>query len=240
MYLFATTEGYRAYGRSRHSFRPNDTGFYSPDLNLILVYRESGLGTATHELVHHFIDCGFVHKPPLWADEGIANFFEKFIGHVDNDGDLHISFGYFSNWRFPVAQAFIQEFTLEDLFSTEDPCMARCFMLFLHRRGHMQEFVRRLHQGRNDVDPKTILADVVGMSLPELQTEWQKWVVGQPLDDNVNLVPAAFVKTESEWSAWWQDNKERLVWDEEQKLYLSRGNSTGRPDASADAKETAR
>lgn len=74
-------------------------GYYSPHENLIVVNLASGLGTATHELVHHFVARGFNRAQcPQWVDEGFAMFFEKFLAHFDEQGKLTISFGYFSNW----------------------------------------------------------------------------------------------------------------------------------------------
>ena len=97
----------------------------------------------------------------------------------------------------------------------------------------MQKFVRGLHHGRKSADPKAILRDVCGMPLTDLEKEWKEWVVKQPIDENVKLVPAAFIKTESEWSAWWQDNKGRLAWNEARKRYVVRLETSSQQGAAA-------
>ena len=115
-------------------------GFYSGlKNNIIVVNRASGLGTATHELVHYFIDVGFPEHPPVWIDEGIATFFEKFIGHFDDSGKLNISFGYFSNWRFPITKKKINKLSLKQIINSKDmsQCAARSFMLFLHKKSFL-------------------------------------------------------------------------------------------------------
>jgi hypothetical protein len=53
-------------------------------------------------------------EPPRWVNEGFAAFFEKFIGHLDPQGNLTFSFGYFSNWRFPITKAMVEDLSLRE------------------------------------------------------------------------------------------------------------------------------
>ena len=41
----------------------------------------------------------------------------------------------------------------------------------------------------------------------------------QPIDDDVLLVPAAFVLRKSDWEKWWADNQDRLYWSEDEQIY---------------------
>ena len=89
VYLFGDPYTYDTFVRTFKGYTPY--GFYmGPADNIIVVNCDSGLGTATHELVHHFIATSFERRPPKWIDEGIATFFEKFIGHLDAEGNLDI------------------------------------------------------------------------------------------------------------------------------------------------------
>ena len=54
-----------------------------------------------------------------------------------------------------------------------------------------------------------------------IEEEWKNWVINQPIDENVKLVPAAFIKTQSEWDVWWKMNEQNLLWDEDHELYLA-------------------
>jgi hypothetical protein len=223
--LFAKDRDYKAFHASGKP--PSPFGFYTPGKNTLVVNVERGLGTAAHELVHHFLLLGGIDLMPAdrresWVNEGIPEFFEKFMGYVADDGTLHISFGYFSNWRFPDAQAKIATCTLPKLFQEFDPNLSSAFMLFLHRKGVMRKFVRELHAKGKDAKPEELLVALYGQPLAVIEREWKAWVAGQPLDEDVNLVPAAFVKTESEWRAWWERNQDRLVWDEKQERYRVR------------------
>lgn len=221
VYLFRDTASYKPYAESvREHYTPY--GFYmGPWVNIIVVNRDSGLGTATHELVHHFIAGSFASHPHKWIDEGIATFFEKFIGHLDKEGKLTISFGYFSNWRFPITKTNVDRLSLSRLISATEPdqCAARSLMLFLHKKGVLNNFIRQMSMQTDDPTGLVTLQKVYGKSIPEIEQKWKDWIRTQPIDGNVKLVKQAFVKTESQWQAWWQANKDRLYWSEKEQIY---------------------
>ena len=220
MLLFSKTADYEAFHAPGKP--PSPFGYYQPARNTLVVNVERGLGTAMHELVHHFQTVGGMDHHPDWINEGIPMFFEKFMGHVANDGTLHLSVGYFSNWRFPIAKEKIGSFTLRRMIDEGEPCLASSFMLFLHKKGHMRRFVQQLQAKGKEAKPEDILVGVYGQPIATIEREWKEWIAGQLIDGNVNLVPLSFVKTEPEWAAWWQANKDRLVWDEAQGIYRVR------------------
>ena len=222
MYLFATTEGFRRYGEDRRSFPRGSLGFYSPDLKLVLVNRESGLGTATHELVHHFVDCGFVRELPSWANEGIANFFEKFIGYIDKRGQLNISVGYFNALEFTYSKTAAKYTTLDHVFNSDDQALQRSLMMFLHKKGMFASFVKELHANQLEASAIESLTRVYGADLHTIEADWKSWVSAQPLDENVTLVQAAFVMNKPDWDRWWKGNSNRLYWDDGEDIYKVR------------------
>jgi hypothetical protein len=223
MFLFSTQAGYLAF-RNQH-FPRNSTpyGFFVARLNLIVVNLSSGLGTATHELVHHFCRVSFVRRPPDWVNEGFASFFEKFIGHIDRNGKLQISFGYYSNWRFPDTKSRLDKFSLRRLasFTSADQGAARSLMLFLHRRGLLVKFINRVRLGCRS-DCLSELSEVSGMDLDSFERKWKGWIAAQPIDSDVKMVPWAFVTTAEGFEDWWQRNKSWLEWSDEQQRYLPR------------------
>lgn len=226
VYLFEDTTSYKPYAESvrRHYTR---YGFYTgPWVNIIVVNRDSGLGTTTHELVHHFIATSFAAEPPKWVDEGIATFFEKFIGHLDEKGKLTISFGYFSNWRFPITKNKVDgiSVSLSGLIAAVEPdqSAARSLMLFLHKKGLFENFVRQMSMQTDDPTGSVTLQKVYGKPIAEIEREWKAWIRAQPIDGNVKLVERAFVMTEKEWQRWWNANKRRLYWSEKDQIYRVR------------------
>jgi len=226
VYLFEDTTSYKPYAESvrKHYTR---YGFYmGPWANIIVVNRDSGLGTTTHELVHHFIATSFAAEPPKWVDEGIATFFEKFIGHLDEKGKLTISFGYFSNWRFPITKNKVDgiSLSLSGLIAAVEPdqSAARSLMLFLHKKGLFENFVRQMSMQTDNPTGSVTLQKVYGKPIAEIEREWKAWIRAQPIDGNVKLVERAFVMTEKEWQRWWNANKRRLYWSEKEQIYRVR------------------
>ena len=220
VYLFKDTDSYKPYARSVRCRSPY--GFYmGPQENIIVVNRDSGLGTATHELVHHFIATSFARRPAEWVNEGIATFFEKFIGHIDNEGKLTISFGYFSNWRFPITKGIVNRLDLREMITAKEPdqCAARSLMLFLHKKGVLKNFVRQISAARGDRDGSATLQKVCGKTIAEIEREWKYWIKSQPIDEDVLLVSSAFVLTESRWQLWWRANKNKVYWSEQEQIY---------------------
>lgn len=191
---------------------------------MLVVNLSSGLGTATHEFVHHFVRLGFGERAPFWMNEGFAQFFEKFMGHIDASGALQISFGYFSNWRFPAAKQRVEAFSLAGLVQNrdEDHVALRELFLFLHKRGRLKPLLDAMRSRQGDPDGTETLAMVWGRPLQDLEQHWKEWIRSQPIDLDVNLVPRSFVLTAPEWKAWWEENKDRLEWSTEERIYRAR------------------
>ena len=188
MYLFGNMQSYTSYSE-RHEAPRTPFGYYLGEFNLIVVNLESGVGTATHELVHHLVHKGSAKPCPHWANEGIATFFEKFIGYLDDGGKLHISFGYFSNWRFPITKAEVDSISLRRLVRVpNDQCSARSLMLFLHKKGVFKRFIHELSVCEDDRNGLITLERVYGKDLYELEKEWKDWIRSRPIDANVLLV----------------------------------------------------
>jgi len=218
-------DGPKYYGPfARYLTGPNYTsyGFYIPSRDMIVVNADTGLGTLTHELAHHFTDCGFDYRPVEWIREGIATYFEKFIGHLDEDGKLHITFGYFSNERLPQAKEIIHKFTFSQLIGRGGfpQALIRSFVMFLHKKGKFIEFAR-IAAAESVDDPFGLgaLERVYNKPLDEIEAEWKQWVLELPMDDDIFLVDAEFVKTHAEWEKWWSQNRHRLYFSPEEQIY---------------------
>jgi ankyrin repeat protein len=223
VYLFGNMQSYASYSE-QHKAPRTPFGYYLGKFNVMVVNLDSGLGTATHELVHHLLKEGSVKPCPYWVQEGVAEFFEKFLGYIDDQGKLHISFGYFSNWRFPETKGRIDEVSLSTLVL--DPYAdsgVRSFILFLHKKGLLKPFLRELDLREGDPYGLAALKRVSGVDLMSLEREWKEWIRSQPIDDNVLLVQKSFVKTQQDWNLWWKTNRNRLYWDEEEQMYFVKG-----------------
>jgi len=63
------------------------------------------------------------------------------------------------------------------------------------------------------------LQKVYGRPIAEIESQWKNWIRAQPIDGNVNLVPSAFVKTQEQWQVWWNVNKDKLYWRQQEQIY---------------------
>jgi hypothetical protein len=223
VFLFGSPAAYRDYVERKFKNYTPYGSYLGRRHNTIVVNLDSGLGTATHELVHHFMAMGDIDHYPDWISEGFPAFFEKFIGYLDTRGKLHISLGYFSNWRFPLTKEVIDQYTLKALFKTENQNVARSFNLFLHRQGCLTEYIKALHTGEGKADPIKTLEAIYDADLDTLESEWKGWVKSQPIDANVKLVKRSFILPSAEWLQWWNLNREHLYWDGEKRLYVIQG-----------------
>ncbi|RKY09283.1 MAG: hypothetical protein DRP65_08005 [Planctomycetota bacterium] len=222
VFLFDGPKTYVPFARRAAGPDYSPYGFYSPALDIIVVNADTGLGVLTHELAHHFTDCAFDYDPAGWIHEAISTYFEKFIGHLDEDGKLHITFGYFSNWRLPQAKEIIHKFTFSELIGRSGfpQSLIRAFVMFLHEKGKFTEFVQAAAAESLD-DPFGLgaIEKVYNKPLDEIEAEWKQWVLALPMDDEIFLVNEEFVKTPAEWDKWWSQNQHRLYFDPERQLY---------------------
>ena len=221
VYLFRNEKSYKNYVTKSYKTYTSYGFYMGPWANTIVINAESGLGTAIHELVHHFIATNFSTHPPAWIDEGIATFFEKFIGYIDSGGNLHISVGYFSNWRFPITKRNLKRLSLIQLVNSNDPdqCAARSFMLFLHKKGFFKSFIKQISVQKNDSTGLTTLQNIYGQPIDQIENQWKNWIKSQPIDGNVNLVQWAFIKTEEQWQQWKYANINKLYWNQNERVY---------------------
>ena len=221
VFLFDNLKTYGPYARYLTGPDYTPYGFYIYDLNIIVVNADTGLGTTTHELAHHFIYCGFDILPVQWIHEGIATFFEEFIGYLDADGKLHITFGYFSNVRLPLTKENFERLRLQSLIAQGNypQPLIRSFIMFLHKKGKFKEFARLVANSRDDPFGLGAIEKVCGKGLDEIEVEWKKWVYELPMDNDIFLVEESFVKTEAEWEKWWSQNEHRLYFDAEEEVY---------------------
>ena len=106
--------------------------------------------------------------------------------------------------------------------SEPDQCVLRSFSLFLHKKGLFGDCVKRWQAVKGNRDWVSILEEIYGASLGDIEADWKEWIKNQPIDDEVNLVPRAFVLENQQWQYWWNINKSRLYWSEEDKVYRVR------------------
>jgi len=63
------------------------------------------------------------------------------------------------------------------------------------------------------------IRDRYNKPLDEIEAEWKQWVLELPMDDDIFLVDAEFVKTPAQWEKWWSQNRHRLYFSHEEQIY---------------------
>jgi len=111
---------------------PAGFGIYLYSNKLLATYEDSGLGTFTHETFHAFVERDLKSRP-VWAEEGIPTFFEKFGGYWKDD-ELTLFWGYQNPWRIQALGANLTQLTrkIHDFRNTEGLAMVqiRCLGRF--------------------------------------------------------------------------------------------------------------
>jgi hypothetical protein len=218
--LFADGDRMQAWNQSQR-LSPA-AGRYLPAANLLVVDLDTGIGTAFHELVHYFLRCGCPHPRTPFVEEGVAAFFEKFLGHIDADGRLELTVGYFHPFRFMQLLAKYEHLHVAGLWVADgqpDYEVARSFMLFLHRHGQLVPFVRALRTATGD--GRRELEAITGRTLSQLDADWHAWVAAQPfvVGGDVFLVERSLILGPTEWAQWLRDNADHLQFDEELRIW---------------------
>lgn len=223
IYVMSDSASYR-------QFVGNDTadadiyGFrISDDPETLVVNLDMGIGVAVNMLVHHFLDVHMSPNVPLWVKLGIVSYFEKLLAYENAAGEMLMSFGYFSQWRFPEVQRNVEKLRLYKLFLFPEyhRSAGRSLMVFLRHEKKLQPFVRKVMSTQGAFDVRQVLAEVYGQHLRVLERDWRAWVGRQRMAD-VKLLPVSFVKSYAEWKQWWPQQVNEMVWDQ----YMQRFRAT--------------
>src|SRR5258708_15159923 len=130
---------------------PAGFGIYLYSNKLLATYEDSGLGTFTHETFHAFVEKDLTRRP-IWADEGIPTFFEKFYGYWKDD-ELVLFWGFQNPWRIEELGTNLTNLDLMAIISDRDPSgslrtvgrsesQLRMVSVFLWEQGRFRRFLR--------------------------------------------------------------------------------------------------
>jgi hypothetical protein len=160
-------------------------GFYSEDLNAMVMNIATGGGTLVHEIVHPFVEANFPGCP-AWFNEGLGSLYEA-CG--ERDGRIHG----FTNWRLPGLQKAIRRGELPSFrvltsrtahqFYQADPgtnySQSRYLLYYLQEKGLLRGYYRRfLANRRRDPTGYATLKKVLGLrDMAAFQRDWEAWVL---------------------------------------------------------------
>jgi hypothetical protein len=179
--IFPTRDTFQSYLRTNLGIaNPPSFGIYLAEYKLFATYEESGLGTFAHEIMHPLITKNFP-KRPVWADEGIPSFFEKFFGYW-NGNDLVLSFGYQNPWRIEELGKRIDDLDLKTIlyrtvndYSINKNSDLRMVSVFLWRQGKFRRYLDLLSRNDRGVYG-TFFEAALGKNLEEIVPIWRQYL----------------------------------------------------------------
>ena len=203
---------------NRFGFKTSYGFFMRPPWHnpIMVVRKDSGLGTLTHQMIYHYLACSYPEGLPLWARQGAATFVEKFLA-VEKNKHLNFSWGYRSNWRDPHVRKILDQVNLGNtLREGKQQSVIRSFFLFLHHQKLLFPLLDRLHGERgNGIDR---IEQLFNQSIEVVEKRWKQWLL-----TSARQLPMV----ESSFMAWGNDANrvqrylnDYWVWDKEKKMWV--------------------
>jgi len=186
--------------------RPSEYGMYLRDKNLFVTYAGSGLGTFTHEIMHFVVELMLPNRP-MWAIEGIPEFFEKFYGYEEN-GKLRLKWGFQNPWRIQALGGSILTLKMADVINKPDGgSEKRLLSVFIYQHGKFKPFLDLIKKGNKRGFP-TYVEAAFNKPLNEIEVEWERYLsnIYANRDRIYRLPSSTYFKTEQEYSAFEKAN----------------------------------
>ncbi len=158
---------------------PPNFGIYFPPIKMFVTYEDSGLGTFAHEIMHPLVEKNLRDRP-LWANEGIPTFFEKFYGHWQGT-NLVAQWGYQNPWRIDMLGTNLVRLDLNHIVKSPNPLGdfhesdLRMVSMFLWRQGKFQKFLG-LVQRREKSGYPSYLEAAMDQPLEKIVPLWKAYL----------------------------------------------------------------
>ncbi|NEO85419.1 MAG: hypothetical protein F6J87_14400 [Spirulina sp. SIO3F2] len=218
VYLLRNDANYAAILQTFHIKTP--FGFFTTITGTprLFVREGSGLGTLTHEMMHHFVYCTFPQGLPTWVDEGIATLMEKFIA-IERNGQLAFSWGYRHHWRDPNIRKVLGTIDLATaLQAGRDQDLFNALFLMLYHQQRLAPLLNQLQINADKTGFPTLMA-TLNLSMGEIQRQWQQWMQTDAF--NLPIVEQSFVAWANETASVDRYFREYWQWNSAQQMWLS-------------------
>lgn len=170
---------------------------YFEELNCYVTHEGCGLGTFTHNVMHPLMETNLpLH--PMWATQGIPNFFEKFYGYWKGE-DLVLELGFQNPWRLQRIGDSLPHLELRQIFRYEDPMgrfsgsEQRMVSTFLWRQGKFKTMLKLIEKGIAPEGYQTWFDAAMGMQLDEVTPLWKTYLTEVMADRGNFSLPNSLV-----------------------------------------------
>jgi hypothetical protein len=155
---------------------PPDWGIYFSRIRSFVTYEDSGYGTFAHEIMHPLVQVN-LSSAPLWADEGIPSFFEKFFGYW-SENKLVLQLGFHNPWRIRQMGQKVLSLDLESIVKAKQDhgtSEKRMVSVFLYQHGKLKEYMKLAGSNRKN-GYSTFIEAAFKKPMPQLIPEWRKYL----------------------------------------------------------------
>lgn len=159
-----------------HVNNPPSFGMYLPRIRGFVTREDSGFGTFTHEIMHPLIGTNLPNAP-VWAQEGIPTFFEKFFGYWDGK-KLVLEFGFQNPWRIEKLGDKIISLDIEAIVNAKqdyDQCEQRMIAVFLYRHGKFKKFLDLIRTNQKN-GYNTFVEAAFEKKMSKLKPLWKQYL----------------------------------------------------------------
>jgi hypothetical protein len=151
-------------------------GAYHARYRAFFTHGNAGWGTFTHEILHPLVDSS-LPRVPSWAVEGIPAFAERFYGYEQN-GELHVQWGYPSPWRIQELEGRLTRLNLEEILGGSGSVSeASLVCIFLNKQGKWKSFLDLVQKNEKNGYP-SFLEAALGMPRGEVEPRWREFLDG--------------------------------------------------------------
>lgn len=167
------------------------------ELNCFVTHDGCGLGTLTHNLLHPLVETNLpLH--PMWATQGIPNFFEKFYGYWHGE-DLVLEFGFQNPWRLQLIGDSLPHLELRQIFRYEDAMgrfsgsEQRLVSMFLWRHGKFKTMLKLIEKGVAPEGYQSWFEAAMGMQVAEIAPLWKTYLAEVVANRGNSTLPNSLV-----------------------------------------------
>lgn len=195
-------------------------GFFTPITGKprLFVRDVTGLGTLTHEMMHHFVYCTFPQGLPTWVDEGVATLMEKFVA-IERDGQLVFSWGYRHGGRELHMRKVLDVIELESTLQAGlDQDLFNSLFLMLYHQQHLAPLLNQLQTNGDKTGFPTLMA-TLNLSMDGIRQQWQTWMQTDVF--NLPIVEQSFMARAGEAESVDRYFQNQWRWNPTQQMWLS-------------------
>jgi hypothetical protein len=207
------------YNHARRFGMPSDFGYYAARTlaGPTVVHPEgAGLGSLTHHLGYHLLQCGAQRPLPRWVRTMTATFFEKLF-MAETDAGWVATVGYRHTWRDAALRSDPTSMDLHGALTRgTDQDTLHAWGLFLHHHGQLRPLLAAFARG-DESGAQAVLA-TLAPDREALAQRFQRWFLTDALQ--IPSVEGSFMAPGESGHRLWRRLAQTRRWDDSRRVWL--------------------